>query len=292
MSKLKVVIFGAGGVVGQHLIKTTPSSIEVIFTKRNSNNSIWTNFDITTDDVFEFLNNIKPDVIVNLAGENRVDVVESSPEEFLKVNVEFPLKLAQWVDLNNSYLIQCSTQGVFSGDNPKYKPNDIPHPITEYGKQKLLAEQNALTINSSEIVRFTFVLGVRPFPEYGRRNPLEDMIENKYQLQVDDRFFSPLFAQDCATMLWNKISQKLFSDKKIIHYGNELRCSRFSISSDVKYLARGSISAEIKPVSHEYFTGIAPRPKDTTWLDGFAESSIDYEEGILINIIEWSRLHK
>jgi dTDP-4-dehydrorhamnose reductase len=289
MRKIKVVIFGAGGIIGQHMLISTPEWAEPIFTRKKSFGS-WTGFDVDFDNPKDFLDHFKPDAIVNLAGENRVDIVEANPELFENVNVNFVNHLAGWVDLNDSYLIQCSSQGVFSGNNPRYKPFDTPHPITEYGKHKKSAELIALDIENSEINRLTFVLGVRPFQEIGRKNPLEDIFEKNNQLQVNDRFFSPIFAGECASILWDRVRERSNSKSKINHLGNPVRCSRFSIAADAKYYSYGSLNVNIQPVSHEYFTGIARRPYDTTWDYYTAIHKSSYEDGLINSYIEWSKI--
>jgi len=289
MKKIKVVVFGAGGIIGQHMFLSKPVWAEAYFTRKRTSEH-WIGFNSDIDDPIEFLNQINPDVIVNLSGENRVDVVEANPDLFENINVNFVKSISEWSDLNNCYLIQCSSQGVFSGDNPRYSPLDIPHPITEYGKHKRRAELIALELANSEVNRLTFVLGVRPFQAIGRKNPLEDIFEKKNQLQVNDRFFSPVFASDCANILWSRVENHSCSDAKIFHIGNPIRCSRFSIAADAKYYSHGSLNTNIQPVSHEYFIGIAKRPYDTTWDYHTSKYQSSYEDGLLNSFIEWSKL--
>jgi dTDP-4-dehydrorhamnose reductase len=290
MKKEKVLVLGAGGIIGQHLLISCPEWVNGIFTRKNTEHGPWTSFNAETDNTIDFLDSIKPDVIINLAGENRVDIVELEPSRHYMVNVCLPQTLADWVSRNECYLIQSSSQGVFSGNNPTYSPNNTPHPITHYGRQKVLSEKAALSIENSEVARFTFVLGVRPFQNVGRRNPLEDMIENSHQLQVDDRFFSPLFAKDCAEILWERVKYRNTCNEKIVHLGNPIRCSRFTIANDLKHCLSGRIDPVIEPVSHEYFTGIAPRPIDTTWTAAKCIYKSSYEDGLPSCFIEWSKL--
>jgi len=287
--KRKIVVFGAGGIVGQHMIKFQPKNFDAVYTKRSADGP-YIAFS-GSDNVFDFLNAIDPDVIINLSGENSVDVVESSPDMYWNINVKLPKQIANWTDLNKRTYLHVSTQGVFSGENSPYSPGDLPDPITQYGKQKFESEKNVFKSEFTKIIRLTFVLGVRPFQNFGRRNPLEDMIENKNQLQVNDRFFSPLFAQDAAQILWEE-AEIINLNNKIMHLGNPVRCSRFSISSDLKYHTHGAIENKILPVSHEYFTGIAARPKDTTWASGTSIFKQAYEEGLLSAYFDWRNLNK
>lgn len=266
IGKTKVIVLGAGGIVGQYMTLTKPDHVEAMFVRRETTeDGPWTALDLLNPECFKTIEAFEPDVIINLAGENRVDVVEQDPEATFGINVGFPFLLAVWCQNNKVKLIQCSTQGVFSGDNPPYSPTDIPDPITAYGRQKYEAERYALHCDYGYVARLTFVIGIRPF-DLGRRNPLEDIVEQSNQLQVDDRFFSPLNAEDAAYVLWELVDHP--SAPRIVHIGEPIRVSRYTLAADTVWHGHGMINAKISPVSHEYFPGIAPRPIDTTWAYG------------------------
>jgi dTDP-4-dehydrorhamnose reductase len=290
MHNKKVVVIGAGGIVGQHMMVNKPEWADAIFTRRKGYLE-WSQLNVGEDDIEAWLDANSPDVIINLAGQNVVDAVEQNPDESIYVNVKLPLTLATWVSNNNKKLIQVSTQGIFSGENANYNTNSKPHPITWYGKQKALAEKLIISHDNVKIVRLTFVIGVRPFQDVGRKNPLEIMMEQKEQLQVDDRFFSPVFAYDAAMILWDTALHFEESDQKIIHIGNPIKSSRFSLASDIKTASNGKLDTEIKPVSYTYFTSNVARPKDTTWEDGTSLYITDYMYGLEKCYLEWETIN-
>jgi dTDP-4-dehydrorhamnose reductase len=290
MHNKKVVVIGAGGIVGQHMMVNKPEWADAIFTRRKGYLE-WSQLNVGEDDIEAWLDANSPDVIINLAGQNVVDAVEQNPDESIYVNVKLPLTLATWVSSNNKKLIQVSTQGIFSGENANYNTNSKPHPITWYGKQKALAEKLIISHDNVKIVRLTFVIGVRPFQDVGRKNPLEIMMEQKEQLQVDDRFFSPVFAYDAAMILWDTALHFEESDQKIIHIGNPIKSSRFSLASDIKTASNGKLDTEIKPVSYTYFTSNVARPKDTTWEDGTSLYITDYMYGLEKCYLEWETIN-
>jgi dTDP-4-dehydrorhamnose reductase len=290
MHNKKVVVIGAGGIVGQHMMVNKPEWADAIFTRRKGYLE-WSQLNVGEDDIEAWLDANTPDVIINLAGQNVVDAVEQNPDESIYVNVKLPLTLATWVSNNDKKLIQVSTQGIFSGENANYNTNSKPHPITWYGKQKALAEKLIISHDNVKIVRLTFVIGVRPFQDVGRKNPLEIMMEQKEQLQVDDRFFSPVFAYDAAMILWDTALHFEESDQKIIHIGNPIKSSRFSLASDIKTASNGKLDTEIKPVSYTYFTSNVARPKDTTWEDGTSLYITDYMYGLEKCYLEWETIN-
>lgn len=290
MVKSKVVIFGAGGVVGQNMIHSQPSDIDAVYC-RTLGDDLYQKFCYGEDSVHEFLSFYRPNIVLNLAGENRVDIVESTPDRFISVNEEMPKEIADWCNKNNSYFIQGSTQAVFSGEDAPYSTKSKTDPIVEYGRQKANAEAAALNVDYSSVVRLTFVLGSRYNRSIGRTNPFEDIMEKDHQLQVDDRFFSPLFAHDAAKSLWNLMLSDKNSVKKIYHLGHPIKCSRFSLASDIKYNLHGILQCRINGVSHEYFSGLASRPYNTTW---DAKDCV-YNQGYEMNIIDafsiWSKIN-
>lgn len=269
---MKVVILGAGGILGQHMIKEyekgpyTPGLFPVFYRKVPDN--IYKGVELYSDiSTWQMLEEEQPNVVLNLAGENRVDYVEENPSVYHKINVTVPRLLATWCTKNNAKMIQVSTQGVFSGEDAPYSSDSKPDPITHYGRQKAKAELLVQEANPDAIIaRMTFVLGVRPF-RFGRENPLEQMFRQQHQLQVNDRWFSPAFAPDAARQLW-----KLVMDDygPIVHIGEPVRVCRY----DVAYAAYTQMYApsqqghKLRAVSHDFFHGIAPRPKDTTWAQG------------------------
>lgn len=289
MSEKRVVVLGAGGIVGQHMMVNKPVWADSIFT-RTIKEGDWTKLNFGVDDVEEWLDYINPDVIINLAGQNVVDVVEENPDAYDYVNVGLPIILARWIHKNKKYLIQVSSQGVFSGENADYDPSSKPHPITWYGKQKSTAERLIMPYKNTEIARLTFVIGVRPFQNVGRKNPLEYILEQKEQIQVDDRFFSPVFAHDAAKILWDRAFHCDETTEKIIHIGNPIKCSRYSLASDLKESSDGKLDIEIKPVSYTYFAGHVPRPKDTTWKHGTSLYNTEYMDGLKKCYLEWEKI--
>ena len=259
---MTTLILGAGGILGQHM---QVSQFELALGKpavyvRRTPSRGYAAVDLSRfNEVQEMLEKYEPSVIVNMAGENNVNSVQGYPPLFAPLNVGLPYRLAKWCNANDAHLIQVSTQGVFSGDHAPYDRLDTPHANTEYGAQKAEAERLVEGYcDSWTIARVTFVLGVRPFPELGRVNPLEQMFQLEAQRQVNDRWFSVAFAKDVAAELWKLVETKTFGK---LHLGTPERTCRY----DIAKLANPA--AEIEAVSDAEFEGPC-RPLDTTWAEG------------------------
>jgi len=287
----KVVVFGAGGIIGQHMIINQPNNLDAIYTRRSRESfEVWIDFDINRQNVNHFLDRFNPNVIVNLAGENTVDKVELDPNKYYDSNVTLPVNICKWAANNKADVVQVSTQGIFSGDNPPYNPCSLPDPITFYGRQKALAETLVLQYKNAKVVRSTFVLGTRPFQNVGRKNPLEMIFETTNQKQVDDRYFSPVFAFDVADVLWDIVENFSEYNDKIFHLGNPITCSRFSIAKDIQSFIEEDIIVE--PASYLDFPNHIKRPADTSWESGQSIYKTEYADGLKRSYLEWKKAKK
>lgn len=262
----KVLVLGAGGIVGQTMRICQRPDVEAIYHRRTPT-PYFEACDFTTPSlVLDFLNMHTPDVIVNLVGENRPDVVEHDLTVGQWLNVWLPECLGAWCNERAAHLIHVSTQGVFGGDVPPYRACLITdgHPVNRYGIQKLYAEAIlAKLYQRISIVRLTFVLGIRPLPRLARENPMERWADPRLPIkEVTNRWFSPCPVIDAARILWHIAIGQHPESPAVFHVGYPLTMSRHSLAS----LTRQSIGGDNpEPVMHESFKGIAERPRDTTF---------------------------
>ena len=162
---MKVIIFGAGGMLGNTLIKTISQdkAYEVYGTLRkdinffDKNNSIRIFKNISCESINEWreiLMQIKPDIIINCIGIVKQLKEANDPQLSIFTNSLFPHQLHNVCREINSKLIHISTDCVFSGKKGLYSENDKPDSSDLYGLSKLLGEINSkhsLTIRTSII---------------------------------------------------------------------------------------------------------------------------------------------
>jgi dTDP-4-dehydrorhamnose reductase/2-polyprenyl-3-methyl-5-hydroxy-6-metoxy-1,4-benzoquinol methylase len=291
-----ILVIGAGGIVGQYLRLTRPP-LPIVFTAREKITPHDSAMKLNTiDDVMVLLDHWVPEVIVNLAGENRPDVVEKSWAETSFINMIAPGIMAQWCHDRGRRLIHVSTQGVFGGTRPPYRavvPSHDDPPVNRYGDQKLVAERQVLHFGG-EIARLTFILGIRLLPHVGRANPLEAMLAAiSSQTQVEDRFFSPCFAVDAATELWRLVREPAKANR-IVHIGIPISISRAQIAQEIiEQTQQPEVeSYELNRVKHtDAFPTPkwAPRPIDTTF-DRGARFTTRFNAGLKGCIQSWREL--
>lgn len=251
---VKVLVLGAGGVIGQHMMVSEPEGVEAVYTRRVGDGVLYQGFDFTKDSTGELLDEHNPDVIVNLAGEGSVDAVEKAQAESYVVNVVLPSKLAEWCRQTGKHFIQVSSQAVLDQ-------------VNEYGVQKGIAEESVrLSGCKFSIVRPTFVLGILPFPGIGRENPAERILGGKEEASVNDRYFSVSFAWDVAECLWRIAMNDPTGD--VLQVGNPGEAfSRLSVAH--------RLSVYPKPMRHDSLVNTAQRPQNTMYQEAWFRTSLD-----------------
>ncbi len=76
----------------------------------------------------------RPDVVVNAAAYNKVDVAEDDPEMAFAVNAKGALHLARAAEAAGALLVHVSTDYVFDGaQDAPYVEDDAPRPLSVYG---------------------------------------------------------------------------------------------------------------------------------------------------------------
>ena len=99
--------------------------------------------DITQfDHAYKIIKEIKPDVLINCAAYNLVDKAETDFRDTFKVNSVGVYNLALICKELKIRFVHYSTDYVFDGTKLRpYTEEDIPNPLNNYGKSKLLGEE-------------------------------------------------------------------------------------------------------------------------------------------------------
>jgi len=197
----KILVTGANGQLG--------SAIFTIF-KQHNMNVVGTDrsiMDITNQkQVFEVINQIKPQVIIHCAAYTAVDKAEEDKLNCYKSNVDGTRNIALIAKELNIELIYFSTDYVFDGTKLEpYEVSDFPNPINYYGLTKYLGEEiiKSLLINYF-IFRISWVFG--PNGKNFVNTILRLSKEKKSLNVVNDQIGSPTYTIDIATFLISKNS--------------------------------------------------------------------------------------
>ena len=135
---MKILITGANGMLAQEVKKQLKEGNELICTDV-------ADLDITNEtQVMEYIENLKPEYIINCAAFTAVDKAEEAGEIVEKINADGPANLAKAAKNVNAVLVHISTDYVFGGKldlDKVYCEDDPKEPVTAYGITKLHGEE-------------------------------------------------------------------------------------------------------------------------------------------------------
>ena len=135
---MRVLVTGANGQLGTELVN--------LYAGRDGDEVLGVdlpNVDITDpQSVAAAFASFSPDVVVNCAAWTAVDAAEESEDAAFAVNADGPRVLAHACRDAGAWLVQISTDYVFSGDaTSPYAEDAEPDPRSAYGRTKLAGER-------------------------------------------------------------------------------------------------------------------------------------------------------
>ena len=214
-----ILITGANGQLGydfQRLFDELKE--EYIATDRDD-------LDITDiENVREFVKDKNIALIINCAAYNNVDKAEDEPELCKKLNTYAPRDLAIVAKEIGAEYITYSTDFVFDGEKKApYTEEDIPKPLSIYGKSKYEGEKEVFKVKpDSFVVRTSWVFGIA---NNNFNKQVINWSKSKDELSiVDDQISSPTYSKDLAYYSWELIKTKKYG---LYHLSNDGEASKY-----------------------------------------------------------------
>ncbi len=291
---MKVLVTGSNGLLGQKIIKNYSNNLdfEIVATGRGENriHSVsgfkYIKLDITDRlEVLEVIGSEKPDVIIHTAAMTNVDQCEEDPIGCEELNIEAVKNIVEASEAVNAHLIHLSTDFIFDGEEGPYTEEDLPNPISHYGKSKLMAEvivqkaqckwsiaRTVLVIGVTEgMSRSNIVLWAKGALGQGREIPV-----------VNDQFRTPTLAEDLAD---GCMAIAKTGETGIFNISGE---EYLSILEIVEAIADyyGFDKSLIKPVSSETLNQKAKRPPKTGFILTKAKEKLNYKPHTLLESID------
>lgn len=207
---MKLLITGSNGLLGQKLVAdclTQQIDFHAISSGENRNpacpDTHYTSIDITDfKAVKSFLDANAYSHIMHTAAMTNVDACELNPEECYRVNHLASEHLFDIAKDQRIHFTLLSTDFVFDGQQGNYSENDLPNPLSVYGKSKWLAEQ--VLMNSAythwAVARTIIVYGVGY--SLNKSNIfswlIKELTQGKEVSLITDHFRAPTWAEDLA----------------------------------------------------------------------------------------------
>ncbi|MEK7598586.1 MAG: NAD(P)-dependent oxidoreductase [Patescibacteria group bacterium] len=308
MEKVKILIIGSKGMLGQELARTF---------KRDNEYEVfaWDNqeIDITKKkEVNNKLSKLKPAIIINAAAYNAVDKAEK-PKEYAiakKINGQAPGYLAKTAKKIGAILVHYSSDYVFDGnpDIPEpegcahvcascnlhetfqpaigFDENAKPSPLNNYGKSKLQGEKE-IKKNTKRyyLIRLSKLFGKPAKSKEAKKSFFDVMLEvgkksarsgNKLVRVVDEETSCFTYAPDLA-----KKTKEILDSKKpfgIYHVMNSEPCTWYEAVLELYKIAK--IRAKVVPVSTSDFPRPAKRPYYSVLLNTKLNPLRSYKEAL------------
>jgi len=279
---MKILIIGASGLVGSHLLQACQSrGWDVLGTYHTFAQPGLIPLKLTdSDEVRSLIQKSQPDVVFLPAFRSHVDYCEQNPEETYQINVVGSLTVARAVGNVGAKLVFYSSDYVFNGNAGPYRETDEPDPICVYGRQKLEVEQKiAELLDNYLILRITVVYGY----EAQAKNFVVRLITNLKNGQTmkvpQDQVGSPTLVDDIAEASCRLVEAGATG---IFHVAGPDLMNRYQFAMEVAKVF-GLSTENIVPVMTSDLGQVAPRPlnagmkcdrliKTLNWnLCGFAE---------------------
>lgn len=220
---MKVLVTGANGLLGQHLVKhLLEKNYRVIATGRGDNrlpfpgssNYAYHSVDITNaTEVYAIMSMEKPDVVVHAAAMTQVDDCEQNPEQCERVNVHGTSQMLVDAEQFSNHFIYLSTDFVFDGEKGNYAEDDELKPISWYGFTKMQSEGIVQTSTIPwTIVRTCLVYGNAL---QGTRSNIITWVKGNLEQQKDikvvsDQYRTPTYIGDLVNGILLIIEKKAY----------------------------------------------------------------------------------
>jgi len=237
---MKILVIGAHGMLGRCLVsmlsnlstvgnlglKITAVDMEQLDITRHQNTSL-------------FINDCKPDVIVNCAAFTNVDACETQISDAFAVNATGAKNVALAGKQIGAKIVHISTDYVFDGAKIDfYRETDKVNPLSVYGKSKLEGEFAIQEITDNyAILRTAWLFG--PYRKNFVTAILERGKKHREVSVVTDQHGSPTYTGDLSQAVWNVISRDV---RGLYHFANTGKCSRYDWAKKIFELTGEQVS--------------------------------------------------
>ncbi|TRM63701.1 hypothetical protein BD626DRAFT_495120 [Schizophyllum amplum] len=226
---MKIIITGASGVLGSAIRKAFESAsgkgYEVTYMSHSQSGNGLVPLDLTDSaKVEELFVSKNPDWVIHCAAERRPDVAAKDPEAARKLNASVPAYLATLSKKLNFTLTYISTDYVFDGKNPPYKPSSPTNPLNLYGITKRDGEDAALGVDGAKVMVLRIPVLYGPIPS-GKNsesaiNILLDIVKDQSGKTYKMDHYAVRFPTNVLDIgkFLEKISGSLADVPRIVHY--------------------------------------------------------------------------
>ena len=279
--KKRILIVGSNGMLGQSLTTYFMFNKEIELKCASFEEaSYYTGVDYSPIDIASsksvksVVKDFCPDFIINAAAYTNVDGCETERELSWLINVTGVENLVKYGKSCNAHLIHISSDYIFDGKNGPYSEDEIPNPISHYGKEKLAAENAVIAGRIKHtIVRTNVLYGATQFGRPDFVKWVYNSLSEKQNIRiVKDQINNPTYIDDLS----NAISKIIELGKEgVYNVGGAELLSRLEFTYKIADFFNLDKSL-ITPIETSELNQPAPRPLNSGLINMKAETELNY----------------
>lgn len=259
----RLLITGCGGMLGEAVYYRFNKICNVYATDIDVNESWLTYLDVRSfTEVERICNQIRPDYLIHLAALTDLEYCERNVENAYLTNTWGVHNLARQADRWDIPLVHISTAGIFDGKQDVYNEDDLPNPLSVYGKSKYLGELIARSLQKAVVIRAGWMMGGGPNKDKKFINKIVKQLRSgvKELAVVGDKSGTPCYTYDLAKIMHHLIDNQLYG---LYHGVCEGGGSRFDVAKFILSTLQLDNKVKLRLVSSDYFKAdyFAPRPR-------------------------------
>ena len=273
MSTMKVLVTGAGGMLGQALVPCLRSRDHEVTPLPREELDV-TNF----ERVQQTLGKLKPELILHCGAYTKVDQAESEPALAYHINGYGTENLAVACNALNIPLLYVSSDYVFDGEQQyPYNTWDATRPLSIYGKSKLAGEKAVMRhLQKFYIVRTSWLYGPNG------KNFVETILglaeQNKPLRVVSDQHGTPTCTLSLSELIADLIETKRYG---VYHAADEGVTNWYEFAKEIV----AGYDIDVHPIETKDMPRPATRPKysvldKTTLLSTIGRESIPWRDSL------------
>jgi dTDP-4-dehydrorhamnose reductase len=205
-----ILITGATGLLGGTLINILRANGYSVITHAITSSADFQADLSSTIETFELLNQIKPDIIINLVGQISVELCQENPNIAYLANTRSVENLVQWIENSNTgcHLIHISTDHLYDGVGPHNEEH--VNLTNNYAFSKYAGELAAIRVRST-ILRTNFI----GRSNVSHRESLTDWVYTSLSMGktvqvLGDIYFNPLSMTTLSNIICLVVGAKPF----------------------------------------------------------------------------------
>lgn len=252
----RVAIFGSAGQLGVELVRTFAERSYTLLRLSRAELDV-----VDQTAVERQLASFQPEIVINAAAYNMVDVAEKEPKAAFEVNALAVRNMAIACRQLDARFVHFSTDYVFDGTAGRpYRETDAVHPLGAYGVSKLAGEWYAQAyLEAPLIIRTCGVFGPGGL-HTARGNFIETMLRLGRGQQtirvVEDHVASPTYAPALAGRTLAMLDKGLSG---IYHLGGGTALSWYEFARLI--FRHAGMNPELRPTNEREYRTPARRPR-------------------------------